>query len=381
MSLIHRLTALALAALFLQVQGASKYTDETRPYEFGFEIDGEQHRHEKKDENGIIMGEFGFLTADGVYHVTVYATDEDGNFKILSMKNIRRMPPSEKKAKALPLPPAAPSAPRAPPPPVQGPGPASPARTCSSCSIPAPTPPPRTNPPPAPNTAQNYPRPPSTDLDAPYPSQPGSQQAADQDFPPQTPPRGGERNPKQFNSQEQAYGAQPGGPQGQFGGAQGGQQGGSQGGSFQGGQQGGRPQGGQPTKPQLISAQMQIVDKNTDIYARKPGEKEGLPQGVSKSEVKTLLYTFNYTVGFHGHHEEGYTNGAKKGYYFVTGRNGVRTRVDYEADENGFRPVITQEVLDLVSEEVPKEETEKDEKYGLKGYEFKWLYYPTESRR
>lgn len=48
MSLIHRLSAVALAALFLQVQGASKYTDETRPYEFGFEIDGEQHRHEKK---------------------------------------------------------------------------------------------------------------------------------------------------------------------------------------------------------------------------------------------------------------------------------------------------------------------------------------------
>jgi hypothetical protein len=43
------------------------------------------------DANGIIMGEFGFITADGVYHVTVYATDIDGNFKILSMKNIRLM--------------------------------------------------------------------------------------------------------------------------------------------------------------------------------------------------------------------------------------------------------------------------------------------------
>lgn len=35
------------------------------------------------------MGEFGFITADGVYHVTVYATDENGSFKILSMKNIK----------------------------------------------------------------------------------------------------------------------------------------------------------------------------------------------------------------------------------------------------------------------------------------------------
>nr|XP_023022559.1 uncharacterized protein LOC111510838 [Leptinotarsa decemlineata] len=66
-----------------------KDSDEGRPYEFGFTIDGQQHRHEKKDQNGIIQGEFGFITADGIYHVTVYATDENGNFKILSMKNIR----------------------------------------------------------------------------------------------------------------------------------------------------------------------------------------------------------------------------------------------------------------------------------------------------
>lgn len=141
------------------------------------------------------------------------------------------------------------------------------------------------------------------------------------------------------------------------------------------------PVGPGPAKPQLISAQMQIVDKNTDVNYKAPGEKDGLPDGLTKDDMMTLLYTFNYTVGFHGHHEEGYTNGAKKGYYYVTGRNGVRTRVDYVADENGFRPKITQEVLDLLSEDVPKPETEKDEKYGLKGYEFKWLYYPVESKK
>lgn len=41
------------------------------------------------DQNGIVQGEFGFITADGVYHVTVYATDENGNFKILRMRNLR----------------------------------------------------------------------------------------------------------------------------------------------------------------------------------------------------------------------------------------------------------------------------------------------------
>lgn len=44
------------------------------------------------------MGEFGFITADDVYHVTVYATDENGNYKIISMKNIKLM-------KMLPPPP------------------------------------------------------------------------------------------------------------------------------------------------------------------------------------------------------------------------------------------------------------------------------------
>ncbi|EDV95665.1 GH15656 [Drosophila grimshawi] len=58
-----------------------------RPYKFGFTIEEQQHRQEKRDENGIVMGEFGFITADGIYHVTVYATDENGKFHIVSMKN------------------------------------------------------------------------------------------------------------------------------------------------------------------------------------------------------------------------------------------------------------------------------------------------------
>ncbi|EDV51102.2 protein lethal(3)malignant blood neoplasm 1 [Drosophila erecta] len=58
-----------------------------RPYKFGFTIDEQQHRAEKRDERGIVMGEFGFITADGIYHVTVYATDEEGKFRIISMKS------------------------------------------------------------------------------------------------------------------------------------------------------------------------------------------------------------------------------------------------------------------------------------------------------
>ncbi|XP_060518551.1 uncharacterized protein LOC132697233 isoform X2 [Cylas formicarius] len=82
-----KLSQVLLISLSLVV--SEKDTDEGRPYEFGFTIDGEQHRYEKKDEKGIVQGEFGFITADGIYHVTVYATDENGNFKILSMRNLR----------------------------------------------------------------------------------------------------------------------------------------------------------------------------------------------------------------------------------------------------------------------------------------------------
>lgn len=39
---------LNVISCYFQAHGADKYTDENRPYEFGFTIEGEQHRHEKK---------------------------------------------------------------------------------------------------------------------------------------------------------------------------------------------------------------------------------------------------------------------------------------------------------------------------------------------
>ncbi|GJQ70330.1 hypothetical protein Trydic_g22765 [Trypoxylus dichotomus] len=83
------LQILAICTAILSRGNSAKNRDEGRPYEFGFTIDGEQHRYEKKDANGIIQGEFGFITADGIYHVTTYATDENGSFRILSMRNVR----------------------------------------------------------------------------------------------------------------------------------------------------------------------------------------------------------------------------------------------------------------------------------------------------
>ena len=101
-------------------------------------------------------------------------------------------------------------------------------------------------------------------------------------------------------------------------------------------------------------------------------EKTGLPNGITEADIMKLLYRFNYTVGFHGHHEEGYRNGDKVGGYFVNGRNGISTQVKYIANEFGYQPNITFVPIGLDSPDTPKEETEKN--YGLKGYAFDWFY-------
>ncbi|XP_023950134.2 putative uncharacterized protein DDB_G0271606 [Bicyclus anynana] len=546
---------LCVVLCYFEAQGADKYTDENRPYEFGFTIDGEQHRHEKKDENGIIMGEFGFITADGVYHVTVYATDENGNFKIISIKNIRVKPyptapdTGGRQGHSLSFSPT-----------KQASTPqtttknkqikqeiSSSIKACSGCKIPTTT----TTTTPQPNLASpvvvnknnNYNNQfPATgnsqtltqnnnnqqafrqtensfiqqqssqpNLNQPNPNyQQGSissQQQQNVPLPQNYPNQGvGQENNVQnvlnqqnyqqdeFNvgrkylqKSQQTYQQKPSiGPNSLIPSSVGSNI--QQGFNVEQQQKQGiidgqyhlqppyeaindqrtsnpsqsypqqsntnvqnsgqnyqanaalnhaqvsntngnnyvqnkvnlnepeiisQPKGDRqpktfmdilqrvnpeqeyksiatptsPTaiqqntgKPVLVAAQMQVVNKNTDVYHRNEGEKEGLPAGVTKGDLTDLLYTFNYTVGFHGHHEEGYRSGAKIGYYYVTARNGVKTRVDYVADEKGFHPRISQETLDIQSDEVPKPETEKEAKYGLKGYEFKWLYYPVDSK-
>ncbi|KAJ1529470.1 hypothetical protein ONE63_006246 [Megalurothrips usitatus] len=58
-----------------------------RPYKFQFNIEKHHHRLEEKNTKGLVKGEFGFVTGDGVYHETAYATDENGDFKILGMRS------------------------------------------------------------------------------------------------------------------------------------------------------------------------------------------------------------------------------------------------------------------------------------------------------
>uniref|UniRef100_A0A6P4ER80 Protein lethal(3)malignant blood neoplasm 1 isoform X2 n=1 Tax=Drosophila rhopaloa TaxID=1041015 RepID=A0A6P4ER80_DRORH len=110
-----KLVAIVSALLLLCLTHVLAAATTVRPYKFGFTIDEQQHRAEKRDERGIVMGEFGFITADGIYHVTVYATDEEGKFRILSMKNYpyagpvgQKTLPATTTPKALPLPVAPP---------------------------------------------------------------------------------------------------------------------------------------------------------------------------------------------------------------------------------------------------------------------------------
>lgn len=106
-----------------------------------------------------------------------------------------------------------------------------------------------------------------------------------------------------------------------------------------------------------------------------PTRKESKPEVITitnnPGQENNLLYRFNYTVGFHGHNENGYRNGDKSGNYFTNGRDGVSRRVDYIANEFGYQPNIT---LTKIENNInrPHEDTEKS--FGLKGYEFKWFY-------
>lgn len=83
-----------------------------------------------------------------------------------------------------------------------------------------------------------------------------------------------------------------------------------------------------------------------------------------------LLYKFNYTVGYHGHHETGNKKGDKEGGYFTIGRDGLKRTVTYKANEFGYQPYF--KIEQAKPEEIPQPETEKDNKRH--DYEFKWFF-------
>uniref|UniRef100_A0A087ZHS9 Uncharacterized protein n=2 Tax=Anopheles darlingi TaxID=43151 RepID=A0A087ZHS9_ANODA len=376
--------------LLTMVRAASKYYDgPIRPYEFGFNIEGHQHRKESKDKNGIIMGEFGFITADNVYHVTVYATDEDGNFKIVSMKNYKLGPstaspsvapgPTRPTTKAAP--PSVPSTSTTPQPfriittvktvePLTTPKPSNVA-SCGGCKIPTP---PRTTTTqaPLPETSTQY-VPPfkivnKNDLEADgkptvttttttmmpitttTPQSPGSSKEVPQKLIEKAPPTTTTTAKKE------------------------------------------RPSSGAMNTTNKNSNQTTNREKPVTNQQQPPSaERAETPKGMQRPAadgdpvmklveqhtanmiqhiLNGLLYRFNYTAGYHGHHEQGDRQGNKEGGYFAVGRDGIRRGVSYKANEFGFQPHVKFEKVG--PEETPREETEKQA--GLKGFDFKWFY-------
>ncbi|XP_065171722.1 POU domain, class 6, transcription factor 2-like [Atheta coriaria] len=485
----------AVCCVLVAVEARSKYVtaEEDNPYEFGFTIDGQQHRHEKKDANGVIQGEFGFITADGVYHVTVYATDENGNFRILSMKNIRLSGPLDEpnaklpdttglsKGQANPAPnPLSINTTPAPAQTVQAVTQSNRFTTqstikpaCAGCGYvthATPLKKPDSSLPFQTQAGQN-PRPQDViigkkpdvqqqsqgqsgvrpdvssssgfnvppESNAPFVSDPvggrpsflvqvvqvvqvqmqwynhhnhhnhNNQQQPQQPQQPQTIPipqhtQGQQNSDTAITSpplvhpqpQQQPIHNQEPPPTNQNTATPQLHTPDSQSPQITGDNNYQQPQAdpllnplsinnppnhlNQPSAPPQSDSGITVsngvinVPNNPPIpiQDKYPNMVDGLPAGIKEGDITDLLYRFNYTVGFHGHYEKGYKNGAKVGGYFVNDRDGVSRIVTYVADENGYRPKVKFIRLDLTSDLVPKEGTEKT--FGLKNFEFVW--YP-----
>ncbi|XP_053676581.1 protein lethal(3)malignant blood neoplasm 1 [Anopheles nili] len=392
--------------LLTMVRAASKYYDgPIRPYEFGFNIEGHQHRKESKDKNGIIMGEFGFITADNVYHVTVYATDADGNFKIVSMKNYKLGPMTPPTAPPPPpttvpttkVAPSSMTTSTTPQPfriittaktivPLTTPKPSNIA-ACSGCKIPEP--PMSTTTPSPPETSTLYvppfkivnkndfetmggkTTPGSTTTEATPSTSAGDVNETPQDTPQKLVEKGSK--PTQDNRSK-----------------------GSQNTSGSTDRDQSRKETGKHKRDAVLQrdATTRFDERNTPENDRsqshsrpegstkdtKPSSKPNQDDPMKLIEMHTanmiqhilngLLYRFNYTAGYHGHHEQGDRQGNKEGGYYSIGRDGIRRGVSYKANEFGFQPHIKFEKVS--PEETPREDTEKQA--GLKGFDFKWFY-------
>jgi hypothetical protein len=317
------------------------------------------------DANGIIMGEFGFITADDVYHVTVYATDENGNFKVISMKNIKLMkgPPPPvfvNKPKAVEPQAIAPvTTTSTTPQPFMVKTTAKPALTterakqgCASCSL-GKTPETETISVLTTEASTEVPPPfkvvskeenPTTDV----PTTTSLAEALPQKIINQNPGNSNSRfgnNAGTSNNQVGGNNNQPGGNNNQAGGFN------NQGLTT--------PNNRQPVLTEKLNSP-QFFNKNGGNVAHY-NKMENLMNG--------LLYRFNYTTDYQGHREEGDRLGNKDGEYFSVGRDNIKRVVSYKANEFGFMPFIKQEPLS------PQELQYYDEKNNKLRYsKFEWFY-------
>lgn len=298
------------------------------------------------DASGIIMGEFGFITADDVYHITVYATDENGNFKIVSMKNVKLMkgPAPEVRTpfvsitttSTTPQPFMVKTTAKAV---VEAPA-ANNDASCASCSLPVK--------PDVKLTAAVADAPPPfkvvgkdevvTTIETPTSSQADASPLKIVSAILQS-PNSAAKNNIGGNANTQI---------------------GSNGNANQ--------KSGDLSSP----GARQPAARNEKLEAPKFFNKNaGNAEHYNKIEklMNGLLYRFNYTTDFQGHREEGDRQGNKDGEYYSVGRDNVKRIVSYKANEFGYMPYIRQEPINSQDLQYYDERNNK-----LRGYNFEWFY-------
>lgn len=299
------------------------------------------------------MGEFGFITADDVYHVTVYATDEDGNFKIISMKNIKlfKMPSTTTTA--------APRTTSTTPQPfrvitTQAPIDLSTVdtATCAGCAIPedkpeSPTssqpgqtagppgspsagvPPPfkiQTSNPNLPSKESDLNKPITNRLDLDGNSIIADDEQSDSKTSPEKPDKLVNLPPSSISSQS-------------------------------------------PNSPNSQNSLTSSLSSPQSPNSQSNPPQEFYNKGSLEQMLQGLLYRFNYTTDFFGHHEEGDFGGRKDGGYFSIGPDNLKRTVTYKANEFGYQPYVKTELVR------PEELQLYDEKNNrLRGYNFEWFY-------
>ncbi|KRF83869.1 protein lethal(3)malignant blood neoplasm 1 [Drosophila virilis] len=364
-----RQTYLAVNCVLLTVLCFSYVLPATvRPYKFGFTIEEQQHRREQRDENGIVMGEFGFITADGIYHVTVYATDEEGKFRIISMKN---------------YPYAGPVAPKSPPPTTTTA--ATVARhhfntaACSGCFLNK-SPPEATQPEAIRPSTKTEIRP----LSQPLSPSSAAVQSGQQPLSAVVNAAAGALPALTGTQQQAAAGVKP---------------------PLADGKRAQQPTGSSSSagsKPNTVAAlpavtatkqQSQPSSSGTtsNNSPHQPGQQPDSLSATAKAlltkptSAKTAtnvgavgepgltgdLYKFKYLLDYNGHEETGSRNGDKVGNYFAIGEDAVERVVEYIANEFGFQPHISWRKLEGKEAALPDENS-------LKHYEFKWFNKATQ---
>ena len=312
------------------------------------------------------MGEFGFITADDVYHVTVYATDENGNFKIISMKNIKLMrglPPQSfasvtSTTSTTPQPFMVKTTAKS----VLTTPQSSDEPACASCRLPSK---------PDTGTIQTSVSP-DTSTDAPPPFKVVGKDEVTTETPttPQIdtlPLKFTDGNIDQRNLIEPRIG--------------------DDGSDYENvkNQQIQNLNNNQNinNNQNFNSYQMPLSNRASLPVSRQPAfnEKLNAPQMFNKNAgnvehynkmenlMNGLLYRFDYSTDFQGHKEEGDRLGNKEGEYYSVGRDNIKRIVSYKANEFGYMPFIRQEPLN------PQELQYYDERNNrLRGYKFEWFY-------